>query len=132
VFGVWGLAFKPNTDDIREAPALDIIEALLSAGATVLAFDPEAMNNVQALLGDRIRFCETQYECLEGADALVIATEWNEFRTPDFDKMLSLMKDPVVFDGRNVFDVAQMEKKGFYYESIGRPLVNQMVNLKQA
>jgi UDPglucose 6-dehydrogenase len=87
---------------------------------------------VQSLLGDRIRFCETQYECLEGVDALVIATEWNEFRTPDFDKMLSLMKDPVVFDGRNVFDVAQMEKKGFYYESIGRPLVNQMANLKQA
>jgi UDPglucose 6-dehydrogenase len=132
VFAVWGLAFKPNTDDIREAPALEIIEALLSAGALVRAFDPEAMNNVQSLLGNRIHFCETQYECLEGADALVIATEWNEFRTPDFDKMLSLMNDPVVFDGRNVFDVSQMEKKGFYYESIGRPLVNQLVNLKQA
>lgn len=124
-FSVWGLAFKPNTDDIREAPALEIIRELLSAGATVSAFDPEAMNNVKAILGDTITFAEGQYECLEGAHALIVATEWNEFRTPDFDKLLSSLKDAVVFDGRNVYDVEQMEKKGFHYESIGRPLVNQ-------
>ena len=124
-FALWGLAFKPNTDDIREAPALEIIQALLNEGATVSAFDPEAMANVKEIVGDRIAFTETQYECLENADALIIATEWNEFRTPDFDKILTLLKDAVIFDGRNVFDVQTMEKKGFHYESIGRPLVNQ-------
>jgi UDPglucose 6-dehydrogenase len=124
-FALWGLAFKPNTDDIREAPALEIISALLEAGASVSAFDPEAMNNVKNIFGNKISFCETTYDCLENADALIIATEWNEFRTPDFDKMLSLLKEPVIFDGRNVFDVAVVEKKGFHYESIGRPLVNQ-------
>ncbi len=124
-FAVWGLAFKPNTDDIREAPALEIIRELLDAGASVSAFDPEAMNNVKVLLGDTITFAETQYECLQNADALIVATEWNEFRTPDFDKILASLKDAVIFDGRNVFDVEQMEKKGFHYESIGRPLVNQ-------
>jgi UDPglucose 6-dehydrogenase len=124
-FALWGLAFKPNTDDIREAPALEIIEALLAAGAAIAAFDPEAMNNVKAIFGDRISYCETPYDCLQNADALIIATEWNEFRTPDFDKILASLKEPVIFDGRNVFDVAAMEKKGFHYESIGRPLVNQ-------
>ena len=124
-FAIWGLAFKPNTDDIREAPALEIINALLSQGATVSAFDPEAMNNVKNILGNKISFGETQYECLENADALIIATEWNEFRTPDFDKITSLLKDPVIFDGRNVYDMQTMEKKGFHYESIGRPSVNQ-------
>jgi UDPglucose 6-dehydrogenase len=124
-FAIWGLAFKPNTDDIREAPALEIINALLEAGATVAAFDPEAMTNVKAILGTRIQFAETQYDCLENADALIIATEWNEFRTPDFDKILASLKEPVIFDGRNVFDVQAIEKKGFHYESIGRPLVNQ-------
>jgi UDPglucose 6-dehydrogenase len=124
-FAFWGLAFKPNTDDIREAPALEMINALLDAGATVCAFDPEAMNNVKELFGDKIKYAEMQYDCLENADALIVATEWNEFRTPDFDKILSMMKDPVIFDGRNVFDVQVMEKKGFHYESIGRPLVNQ-------
>ncbi|MFL5788830.1 MAG: UDP-glucose dehydrogenase family protein, partial [Flavisolibacter sp.] len=124
-FAIWGLAFKPNTDDIREAPALEMISALLDAGATISAFDPEAMNNVKNIFGDRITFGETQYDTLENADALIIATEWNEFRTPDFDRILSLLKDPVIFDGRNVFDVQTMEKKGFHYESIGRPLVNQ-------
>jgi UDPglucose 6-dehydrogenase len=124
-FAFWGLAFKPNTDDIREAPALEIISALLEEGASVAAFDPEAVNNVKSILGDRITYTETQYDCLENADALIIATEWNEFRTPDFDKMTSMLKDPVIFDGRNVFDVQTMEKKGFHYESIGRPLVNQ-------
>ena len=124
-FAIWGLAFKPNTDDIREAPALEIIQALLNEGATVSAFDPEAMNNVKNIFGNKINFTETQYECLENADALIIATEWNEFRTPDFDRIMQMLKDPVIFDGRNVFDVAIMEKKGFHYESIGRPLVNQ-------
>jgi UDPglucose 6-dehydrogenase len=124
-FALWGLAFKPNTDDIREAPALEIIDALLAEGATVSAFDPEAMNNVKTIVGEKITFCETPYDCLPNADALIIATEWNEFRTPDFDKMMTLLKDPVIFDGRNVFDVHTMEKKGFHYESIGRPLVNQ-------
>jgi UDPglucose 6-dehydrogenase len=124
-FALWGLAFKPNTDDIREAPALEIIEELLSAGASVAAFDPEAMNNVKAIFRDKITFCETPYDCLQNADALIIATEWNEFRTPDFDKILGGLKEPVIFDGRNVFDVAAMEKKRFHYESIGRPLVNQ-------
>lgn len=124
-FAIWGLAFKPNTDDIREAPALEIINALLAAGATVAAFDPEAMNNVKGVIGDKITYSETQYEALANADALIIATEWNEFRTPDFDKILETMKDTVVFDGRNLFDIEQMEKKGFHYESIGRPLVNQ-------
>jgi UDPglucose 6-dehydrogenase len=124
-FAIWGLAFKPNTDDIREAPALEIMNTLLAEGATVSAFDPEAMNNVKNLMGDRISFADTQYDCLENADALIIATEWNEFRTPDFEKMTGLLKDAVIFDGRNLFDVESMEKKGFHYESIGRPLVNQ-------
>jgi len=124
-FAVWGLAFKPNTDDIREAPALEIINALLESGATVSTFDPEAMNNVKAVVGDKITYAETQYDCLENADALIIATEWNEFRTPDFDKIVAAMKDTVIFDGRNLFDIEQIEKKGFHYESIGRPLVNQ-------
>ncbi len=124
-FALWGLAFKPNTDDIREAPALEIIDALLEAGATVAAFDPEAMNNVKNIIGDKISFCDTPYDCLNEADALIIATEWNEFRTPDFDKILATLKEPVIFDGRNVFEVSSMEKKGFHYESIGRPLVNQ-------
>ncbi|MBO9684499.1 MAG: UDP-glucose/GDP-mannose dehydrogenase family protein, partial [Flavisolibacter sp.] len=119
-FALWGLAFKPNTDDIREAPALEIIRELIDAGASVSAFDPEAMENVKAIFGDKISFCETPYDCLQNADALIIATEWNEFRTPDFDKILSTIKEPVIFDGRNVFDVAAMEKKGFHYESIGR------------
>jgi UDPglucose 6-dehydrogenase len=124
-FALWGLAFKPNTDDIREAPALEIIQELLDAGASVATFDPEAMKNVETIFGDKISFCETPYDCLQNADALIIATEWNEFRTPDFDKILSVLKEPVVFDGRNVFEVGAMEKKGFHYESIGRPLVNQ-------
>ncbi|MEI6949314.1 UDP-glucose/GDP-mannose dehydrogenase family protein, partial [Paraflavisolibacter sp. H34] len=124
---LWGLAFKPNTDDIREAPALEIIDHLVAAGATVTAYDPEAMPNVKALVGDKIVFAASAYEALEGADALIIATEWNEFRTPDFSKLQGSLKQPVVFDGRNLFEVAAMEEKGFYYESIGRPsvLINQ-------
>ncbi len=119
-FAFWGLAFKPNTDDIREAPALDMIEALLAAGATVSAFDPEAMPNVKALLGDKINFAENQYDALEGADALIIATEWNEFRTPDFLKMVKGLKQKAIFDGRNLFEVNSVNELGFHYESIGR------------
>lgn len=119
-FALWGLAFKPNTDDIREAPALYMIDALLEAGATVTAFDPEAMPNVQQLLGDKIRFVESQYEALEAADALIIATEWNEFRTPDFLKIVKSLKRKVIFDGRNLFDVQSINDLGFHYESIGR------------
>lgn len=124
-FALWGLAFKPNTDDIREAPALEIINALLNDGAEVCAYDPEAMKNVQRIVGDKINFAETQYDALEGADALIIATEWNEFRAPDFEKIISSMKAKVIFDGRNVFDVETMKRKGFHYESIGRALVAQ-------
>jgi UDPglucose 6-dehydrogenase len=120
-FALWGLAFKPNTDDIREAPALYIIEELLAGGATVTAFDPEAMNNVKGLLGDSITYAESQYDALQDADALIIATEWNEFRTPDFIRMVKNLKGKVIFDGRNLFDVAAIKELGFHYESIGRP-----------
>jgi len=119
-FAFWGLAFKPNTDAIREAPALDMIDALLAAGATISAFDPEAMPNVKALLGDKINFAENQYDALEGADALIIATEWNEFRTPDFLKMVKSLKQKAIFDGRNLFEVNSVNELGFHYESIGR------------
>ena len=124
-FTLWGLAFKPNTDDIREAPALYIIEALLAEGATVTAFDPEAMNNVKQIVGDKIVFAEGQYEALENADALIIATEWNEFRTPDFDRIISTLKDKVIFDGRNLFDLEYIQRLGFHYESVGRRMVEK-------
>lgn len=123
---VWGLAFKPNTDDIREAPALSIIEALLAEGVTIIAYDPEAMTNVKAILGNKISFAERQYDALAGADALVIATEWSEFRTPDFENITRLLKNKVIFDGRNLFDLAKMEEMGFHYESVGRRAVNQL------
>ena len=119
-FALWGLAFKPNTDDIREAPALYIIESLLAQGATVTAFDPEAMPNVKQIMGENIAFADNQYEALEGADALIIATEWNEFRTPDFLKIVRAMKRKAIFDGRNLFDVKSISELGFHYESIGR------------
>lgn len=117
---MWGLAFKPNTDDIREAPALEMIDDLLQLGAKVKAFDPEAMPNVKAILGDKIEFSDTQYNVLEGADFLIIATEWPEFRTPDFDALNASLKEKVIFDGRNVFDLETMRRKGFEYYSIGR------------
>jgi UDPglucose 6-dehydrogenase len=123
-FALWGLAFKPNTDDIREAPALYIIDELLAAGATVATFDPEAMNNVQQLVGDKITFVHSQYDALHTADALIIATEWSEFRTPDFDRISSLLKNKAIFDGRNLFDLTQMENMGYHYVSIGRKVVN--------
>lgn len=123
-FALWGLAFKPNTDDIREAPALYIIKALVAAGATVSAYDPEAMPNVKALLGDSIQFADSPYGALENADALIIATEWNEFRTPDFSKMEGLLKNKTIFDGRNLFDLQQMKGLGYFYYSIGRETIN--------
>jgi UDPglucose 6-dehydrogenase len=124
-FAIWGLAFKPNTDDIREAPAFEIIEALLKEGATVAAYDPEAMNNSKKVLGDRISFVENQYECLHDADALIIATEWNEFRTPDFLKIVSSLKNKAIFDGRNLFDRSAIKQLGFHYESVGRSAATQ-------
>ena len=122
-FALWGLAFKPNTDDIREAPALYMIDALTEAGATVHAYDPEAMPNVKQIVGDKIDFAESQYDALENADALIIATEWSEFRTPEFEKISSALKNKVIFDGRNVYDRTQMKELGFFYESVGREAV---------
>jgi UDPglucose 6-dehydrogenase len=121
---IWGLAFKPDTDDIREAPALYMIDALTKEGATVAAYDPEAMENVKALLGDQISFATDEYSVLQGADALLICTEWGVFRNPDFDRVKSMMNDAVIFDGRNLFDLEEMTEKGFYYSSIGRNLVS--------
>ncbi|MFM8914269.1 MAG: UDP-glucose dehydrogenase family protein [Flammeovirgaceae bacterium] len=120
VFAVWGLAFKPHTDDIREAPSLYNIEELLNAGAIVKAHDPESMENVKRLMGDRIQFCDSPYEAAQGADAIFIATEWPEFRTPDFDKLASIVKNRVIFDGRNLYDLSIMRDLKFTYISIGR------------
>ncbi|MBK8968560.1 MAG: UDP-glucose/GDP-mannose dehydrogenase family protein [Saprospiraceae bacterium] len=120
---VWGLAFKPNTDDIREAPALVIIDELLAAGARVQAFDPEAIPNTRAIYGDRVQFVNNMYDALAGADCLAIMTEWSEFRNPEFQRMRDLLKAPVIFDGRNLYDLELIASKGFYYESIGRPTV---------
>jgi UDPglucose 6-dehydrogenase len=121
---LWGLAFKPDTDDIREAPAIYIINQLIALGAEVTAYDPEAIANSERMLGDRINFAKDQYSALEGADALLIATEWGAFRNPDFDKMRNLMSVPAIFDGRNVYDIDQMQELDFYYESVGREVVN--------
>ncbi len=120
---VWGLAFKPNTDDIREAPALYIIDELVAAGATVTAFDPEAMDNVRQVMGDKVALTFGHYDALHGADALAIITEWSLFRTPDFNKMAQLMKSKVIFDGRNLYGVDTLAEAGWYYNSIGRPTV---------
>jgi UDPglucose 6-dehydrogenase len=117
---LWGLAFKPNTDDIRDAPAIDMINALTAAGATITAYDPEAMPNVKNKIGDKIKYATNQYEALAGADILVIATEWSEFRTPDFEIIVKELPSKVIFDGRNLFDVAKMKEMGYHYESIGR------------
>ncbi|MEO6189011.1 MAG: UDP-glucose/GDP-mannose dehydrogenase family protein [Saprospiraceae bacterium] len=117
---IWGLAFKPNTDDIRDAPALEIIEQLLLQGAKIVAHDPEAMNNVRSIIGNRIEFKEDMYDALKDADALAIITEWTVFRSPDFDQMKGLMKNALIFDGRNVYESAKMKNLGFEYFSIGR------------
>lgn len=124
-FAIWGLAFKPETDDIREAPALELIKELLEAGANVEVFDPEAMSNVKEIIGDKITYAEDLYTPLQGADALVIVTEWNEFRTPDLNRIKDSLKQPFVFDGRNVYTLEKMKNEGFYYESIGRETINE-------
>ena len=121
---IWGLAFKPDTDDIREAPALYIIDELLSLGAEIVAYDPEAIENVKGIVGDKISYSNDEYSALENADALVICTEWGIFRNPDFDKITSLLKDRVIFDGRNLFDLNEMNERGFYYSSIGRSIIS--------
>ena len=120
---LWGLAFKPDTDDIREAPALYMIDALTKEGATICAYDPEAMKNVEREIGDKVIYAKDEYEALINADALVICTEWGVFRNPDFDRIGTLLKDKVIFDGRNLFDSEEMNEKGFYYNSIGRKTV---------
>lgn len=122
-FALWGLAFKPETDDIREAPALYIIDELVKAGASICAFDPEAMPNVKKLLGDQISYADNAYTALEEADALLIVTEWSLFRNPDFDLMEQKLKQKVIFDGRNLYDLQKMIDLGFYYNSIGRKLI---------
>ena len=120
-FAVWGLSFKPNTDDVREAPSHIIIEGLVEAGATISAYDPEAIETTRAVLGDIAEYSTDDYGILEGADALIICTEWNEFRRPNFDRIKSALKEPVIFDGRNLYDPQRVAEAGFHYFSIGRP-----------
>ena len=125
-FAIWGLSFKPETDDIREAPSLNIIEELLNAGAKIKAYDPEAMDNIRDLIGDKIEYFPNGFDALKGVDALLIATEWSAFRNPDFSKMKLVMKSPVIFDGRNLFALESMEKINFFYQSIGRKVINNL------
>jgi UDPglucose 6-dehydrogenase len=119
-FAIWGLAFKPRTDDMRDAPSITVIEALLAAGAGVQAFDPEATDEARKIFGARIDYAQRSYDALSGASALLILTEWNEFRRPDFSRVKSLLKQPVIIDGRNIYDAEDLRKLGFTYESIGR------------
>ena len=121
---IWGLAFKPHTDDIREAPALYNIDALLKEGAILKVHDPEGMGNVKKVVGDKITYCETPYDAAQDADAIFIATEWPEFRTPDFDRLSSILKNKVIFDGRNLYDLTIMKELGYSYYSIGREVIN--------
>jgi UDPglucose 6-dehydrogenase len=120
-FAIWGLSFKPRTDDMREAPAIVIINRLLEMGAEVVAHDPVATEEAKAIFGDKIKYCDINYDALDGADALLVATEWNEFRRPNFERMKTLMKASVIFDGRNIYSPSEMKKLGFEYFSIGRP-----------
>lgn len=126
-FAIWGLAFKPETDDIREAPSLYLIEDLVQAGATVRVFDPEATENVRALFGEQLEYATSPYDAVDGADALAIVTEWSEFRNPDFERIEAALKHPAIFDGRNVYSLDKMERLPFYYTSIGRQTVNPQV-----
>jgi UDPglucose 6-dehydrogenase len=121
VVAVWGLAFKPRTDDMREAPSVTIIEALLAAGAKIQAYDPEASSVAKGIFGNRVTFAAGNYDALKGADCLAIVTEWSEFRRPDFERMRKVMRAPIIFDGRNLFTPEQMREHGFTYYSIGRP-----------
>ncbi|MBX3044617.1 MAG: UDP-glucose/GDP-mannose dehydrogenase family protein [Candidatus Kapabacteria bacterium] len=123
-FAIWGLAFKPNTDDTREAPAFRIIERLLEAGAEIHAYDPEAMDNTKLIFGDRISYHKNMYDCVDNAEALIIVTEWTVFRNPDFEKIKSSLKNNIIFDGRNLFTIEEMEAEGFSYYSIGRKYVD--------
>lgn len=122
---LWGLAFKPETDDIREAPSLYMIEKLTGEGATVVAYDPEAMDNVKRLLNHRIEYAEGPYEALENADALLICTEWAQFRTPDFDQIADRLNNKAIFDGRNLYELGRMKDLGFFYKSIGRETIGE-------
>jgi UDPglucose 6-dehydrogenase len=119
--GIWGLAFKPRTDDIREAPALTLIDEMLKEGVQLRVHDPEAIPNVRALYGDKLSYCDRPYSALEGVDGLAIVTEWQEFRHPDFEVMRRLMREPTIFDGRNLYEPKSMKSGGFTYYSIGRP-----------
>ena len=121
--GMWGLAFKPDTDDIREAPSLYIIDKLTEAGTEITAFDPEAVDNVKRLIGDKIKYTDDQYSAIDGADALVICTEWGVFRNPDFDEVEDKIGSKVIFDGRNLYDLDEMKERGYFYSSIGREVV---------
>jgi UDPglucose 6-dehydrogenase len=123
-FAIWGLAFKPETDDIREAPSLYMIEELLKNGATLNVFDPEAMPNVKRKFGDQLNYTANMYEAIQDVDALIICTEWSIFRTPDFERLKANMKKPIIFDGRNLYDVNDLKADGFHYSSIGRKAVN--------
>jgi UDPglucose 6-dehydrogenase len=122
-FALWGLSFKPNTDDMREAPSLKLVELLTGGGASVKAYDPEALATAGQIIGDKIEYADKAYEALNNADALIIVTEWNEFRNPDFNKIKSLLKVPLIFDGRNLYDLEVMRKIKFTYYSVGRAVI---------
>jgi UDPglucose 6-dehydrogenase len=123
-FAIWGLAFKPETDDIRDAPSLELIQELLQAGAKVRVYDPEAMENVRNIWGDKLYYAQDQYDTLTGASALIVVTEWSEFRNPNFEQIKDTMKHPVIFDGRNVYSLEKMAELPFYYQSMGRNTIN--------
>ena len=128
-FAIWGLAFKPETDDIRDAPSIDLITDLLASGAKIRVFDPEAMDNIRQIFGDQLYYATSQYDATEGASALIIVTEWSEFRNPDFKRINNTLLHPCIFDGRNVYPLEKMQELGFYYESIGRKVVNAKVTV---
>ncbi len=127
-FAIWGLAFKPETDDIRDAPSIELINELLGAGAKIRVFDPEAMDNVKQILGDKIHYATDQYDTITGASALIVVTEWSEFRNPDFDRIGNVLVHPAIFDGRNLYALEKMQELSFYYESIGRKVIHPKVH----
>ena len=122
---VWGLSFKPETDDIRQAPSLDILEKLIEAGADLTVYDPEAMDNIRGVIGDKVKYANKSMDALKDAEGLLICTEWAAFRNPNFNKMKSAMASPVIFDGRNLYELSKMEEHGFTYHSIGRKTINE-------
>ena len=128
-FALWGLAFKPRTNDMREAPAFTIIERLLAAGATIQAYDPKAMEEAKLLIGDSVKYAQSSYDALSNADALILVTEWNEFRRPDFERIKKLLKNPVIFDGRNQYEPKRMQERGFEYICIGKQPLSEVVNV---